>query len=234
MSTTVTMRNYGVDWTPDSVGFYADIRGAIDPNAGVLDNLRVVPVSPILEVNGDLTLGSNATLEFSLGENAFDQIFVTGAATLDGTIAIDLTGAFTIPHGREYTVLTAEGGITDLGVTYDLPENFTASIVDMTQLVLTYSAISLAGDFNNDGIVDAADYTVWRNNVGAPAGTLPNDPDGGVIGSAQYLTWKGNFGATSNLANLDMAASVPEPSTWMVIGWGLVSLAVCRRKLVKN
>ena len=52
------------------------------------------------------------------------------------------------------------------------------------------------GDYNGDGTVDAADYTVWRNNVGAPEGTLPNDPNGGVIGSAQYETWKANFGSS--------------------------------------
>ena len=52
----------------------------------------------------------------------------------------------------------------------------------------------LAGDFNANNVVDAADYTVWRDRVGAPAGTLPNDVDGGVIGTAQYARWKANFG----------------------------------------
>src|SRR5690606_38097172 len=126
--------------------------------AGVMDNLRIVPVSPILEVNGDLTLGSNAVLEFDLGVDAFDQIVVSGQATLDGTISVDLVGAFTPAVGREYTVLTALEGITDLGVVFDLPTNFTASIVDMTRLVLTYGADILQGDFNGDGRVDAADY----------------------------------------------------------------------------
>ena len=50
------------------------------------------------------------------------------------------------------------------------------------------------GDYNNDNIVDQADYTVWRNNLGASAGTLPNDPNGTAIGVDQYLTWKSNFG----------------------------------------
>ncbi|MEN1678786.1 MAG: cyanophycinase [Planctomycetota bacterium] len=38
----------------------------------------------------------------------------------------------------------------------------------------------LAGDYNNnDGLVDAADYTVWRDSLNAPARTLPNDVFGG-------------------------------------------------------
>jgi hypothetical protein len=49
--------------------------------------------------------------------------------------------------------------------------------------------VALAGDFNQDGIVDAADYTVWRDNVGMPAGALMNDPTGIVIGDAQFNVW---------------------------------------------
>lgn len=52
------------------------------------------------------------------------------------------------------------------------------------------------GDFNSDGTVNIADYVVWRNNLGAPEGTLPNDPHSGVIGSDQFDTWKANFGLT--------------------------------------
>jgi hypothetical protein len=52
----------------------------------------------------------------------------------------------------------------------------------------------LPGDYNADDIVDAADYLIWRKNVGAPAGTLPNDIDGGTIGPAQYSTWRAHFG----------------------------------------
>jgi len=50
------------------------------------------------------------------------------------------------------------------------------------------------GDYNQSGIVDAADYTVWRDNVGS--GTpLPNDGGLGTpIGSAHYDTWKAHFG----------------------------------------
>ena len=38
---------------------------------------------------------------------------------------------------------------------------------------------------------------VWRKNVGAAAGTLPNDTDGGPIGLAQYNTWRAHFGQAS-------------------------------------
>ncbi len=56
---------------------------------------------------------------------------------------------------------------------------------------------SIGGDYNGDKRVDAADYTVWRDNQGAAPGTLSNDIDGGVIGEAQYATWRANYGKAS-------------------------------------
>ena len=88
---------------------------------------------------------------------------------------------------------------------------------------------TVAGDYNNDGIVDAADYTVWRNNLGAAAGTLPNDIDGGTIGPAQYATWKTYFGQTAG-AGMSLAAvsNVPEPTGLMLLAIGSLAAAAGR------
>ena len=77
---------------------------------------------------------------------------------------------------------------------------------------IAVAEISLAGDYNRDNSVDADDYVVWRNSVGAPAGTLPNDIDGGIIGYAQYDTWKANFGNTSAGASRSFV-TLPEPTS---------------------
>lgn len=79
------------------------------------------------------------------------------------------------------------------------------------------AAITLAGDYNNDGVVNLADYTVWRDNLGAPAGTLLNDSVGGAIGVDHYAAWKANFGATLTFANSLANATVPEPSTYVLL-----------------
>jgi len=55
---------------------------------------------------------------------------------------------------------------------------------------------SPAGDYSDNGTVDAADYTVWRDKLGTSE-TLPNDPIGGTIGDDQYDQWKNAFGQTS-------------------------------------
>jgi hypothetical protein len=84
----------------------------------------------------------------------------------------------------------------------------------------------LAGDYNEDGRVDAADYTVWRDKLGS-TDPLPNDAVGGTIGQGQYDQWKANFGngGAGSLAGW----AVPEPSTLMFAlfaGFGVL----CQRR----
>lgn len=77
----------------------------------------------------------------------------------------------------------------------------------------------LSGDYNGDGTVDAADYTVWRDNVGGDGSEFAvgsRDPllAGQVIGSGDYGFWSQNYGTTSSSAS---AASVPEPSSFVLL-----------------
>ena len=55
----------------------------------------------------------------------------------------------------------------------------------------------LPGDYNNDGTVDAADYTVWRDNLGSTQ-FLPNDITPDVVDQSDYDVWFANFGATQS------------------------------------
>ena len=60
------------------------------------------------------------------------------------------------------------------------------------------------GDYNLDGTVDLADYTVWRNNLGASgAPFITGDGNGdGLVDAADYLFWKANFGAVISTSAL--------------------------------
>jgi hypothetical protein len=63
----------------------------------------------------------------------------------------------------------------------------------------------LPGDYNNNGVVDAADYVLWRK-VGASVGT--------------YATWRTNFGrvASGSGSGLQESLGVPEPSAALICG----------------
>jgi hypothetical protein len=89
---------------------------------------------------------------------------------------------------------------------------------------------SLPGDYNGDGIVDAADYTVWRGTFGATAASgLAADGSGnGMVDQADYDVWKMHFGQTAQITfntaagagslTAASAARVAEPpSLWLVL-----------------
>jgi len=86
----------------------------------------------------------------------------------------------------------------------------------------------LPGDYNTDGIVDAADYTAWRDKL-ASGVSLPNDSTPGV-GPDDYTRWKNNFGATSAGSGSLSNATVPEPSTALLAAISLAALAAVRKR----
>jgi hypothetical protein len=91
-----------------------------------------------------------------------------------------------------------------------------------TFLTVVETVSTLAGDYNDDGVVDAADYTAWRDNLGGS--TLLNETASlGVVDEADYDAWKANFDAMGGAGGGSRVA-VPEPSSAMLISMGLVAL----------
>lgn len=92
----------------------------------------------------------------------------------------------------------------------------------------------LPGDYNLDGVVNLADYTVWRDALGS-SGALPNeDPAAttkGIVDHEDYLFWKSQFGATFPSATANPASAVvPEPSALaMLLSLIVTMIAHCRR-----
>ena len=83
---------------------------------------------------------------------------------------------------------------------------------------------AVAGDYNRDGTVDAADYAVWRNNEGT-TNPLPNDPIGDIIGLAHYNQWRAHFGQTAG-SGMAPNAAVPEPASAGLFLIGVLAMFV--------
>jgi hypothetical protein len=82
---------------------------------------------------------------------------------------------------------------------------------------LTTAVPTLAGDYNDDGIVDARDYIVWRKAL-AGGGLLSNETASpGVIDELDYDAWLANFGSTAEGSGGGHAPQVPEPSTLALV-----------------
>ena len=97
--------------------------------------------------------------------------------------------------------------------------------LDSSGYVVFGAVPGLPGDYNQNGVVDAADYVLWRKNVGQPAGTLPNDTTGVAIGNAQYDLWRQNFGHPGSGSGSGLGANaVPEPSSIALLMVGIAAL----------
>ncbi len=72
------------------------------------------------------------------------------------------------------------------------------------------------GDFNRDGRVDAADYTVWRDQMGMTGAGLAADVNhDNVVNQRDYAVWKNHFGETAlgGSGSAEFATNVPEPAS---------------------
>jgi peroxidase len=88
------------------------------------------------------------------------------------------------------------------------------------------------GDFNGDGLVDAADYITWRRALGTD--NIWVDGDGnGTVGPEDYDVWRAHFNATSAVAGgtSEFIAQVPEPPTLMLLLLAQSFLHFSRRAL---
>lgn len=173
---------------------------------------------------------ADGTLEIQLRETTpdteHDRLVVNGAAFLGGKLDIVLLNNFAPGAGDSFTVLTASAGITGSFNSIDLPMLTPGLVWNLSQSLTAFTLSVAAADFNQDGVVDAADYVVWRKTDGSTAG---------------YNLWRSNFGnvrgtVASGSGSL-LASSVPEPSAILLIaisGWTLsgrrCSLTAIRRR----
>jgi len=189
-------------------------------------------------VGGQQTMGSNPNFRFGhdrLLAIDFDEPGVPGTSTLGSAVPLNLEyltapgdsggGLFLeTPDGPRVAGVTSLGSTIDGNVDSDYGDraSFTrvASFIDwINDTISANSPLNLLGDYNDDGIVDAADYTVWRDSLGATELTPFSGADGdgdGAVTRSDFNVWRNNFGATDgNLAQLGIASvAVPEPSSF--------------------
>lgn len=146
----------------------------------------------------------------------------TAARLASGTFAAGLTPAFsagTNDIANTGNVFTSVGTSLNYGA-------IAAATISTT--VRTNFSASLLPDYNRNGVVDAADYVLWRNTQGATGAGLPADGNGdGTVNQADYNLWRASFGALAGSASAAGLSTsvVPEPASGLLFVLGAVLVA---------
>lgn len=187
-----------------------------------------VPVDiGLFDVDFDLGFGSNGGTVRGFGDIDGDDLPDAVFANHDGTVFFHEGDTVSAGFGMtQYNwAISYTGNIT----WSDADDSVLSSIEgvgtgnDVVLIGLSSEAVGLVGDYNRNGIVDAADYTVWRDALGTVT-ELENDLLGETVGQAQYNQWVANFGNTME------QFAVPEPgSFFFVISMTAVLISPVRR-----
>ncbi|HEX3600508.1 MAG TPA: hypothetical protein VHU84_10225 [Lacipirellulaceae bacterium] len=193
----------------------------------------------LVSFGGALFYGSGSELDIELGGlnrgTQYDAVDGTSAVSLSGKLDVTTISGFTPTIGNSFTLLTAVGGITGQFTSTALP------VLGSGQWQVTYNPTSvvlavvgaLLGDYNHNGVVDAADYVVWRSTLGQTGTGLAADGNNNsVIDAGDLTVWRSHFGATAGSgagAGIGTSTQVPEPSAFVLLIAAVSTLVACRR-----
>jgi hypothetical protein len=213
----------------------------------------VTSVPGILTIHGNLSFDALSSLNVDITGSTvgteYDQVSEHGTVTLGGSsLNINLgsyspTGSETfnlIDNAGAQPVSGVFGAINGVAGTYNEGAAITlgsatyhityAGGANHNDVMLVGSAVpaGVPGDFNGNGVVDMADYVLWRNG-----GPLQNEiSDAGVVTAQDYTDWRAHFGNTSGSGSsaLGSSTSVPEPTSALLALFSVSALLINSRK----
>ncbi len=197
-----------------TLGGTGSVSGAVTVNSGG----HLAPGASIESLGvGALTLNAGSILDIELdGVNANDSIHVAGLLTLNGG-SVNLTnlgswdvGVYTLVNYGSINI------INNFGVPTGGPANFNYALINTGSAIQL--SVTLPGDFDLDGKVSASDYAFWRKHDES---------------QSNYDLWRANYGRSAGSGagsgmSANGVASVPEPTSTLLVAWGLLSF-VCGR-----
>lgn len=174
---------------------------------GVSGSVRTTP--PLSVVTGGTFPTQDHLVRLDQGTLA-----VSGSAVTPLTVDLAVSPLeLTTPGTGTFAVSQTGGGsglLRDYLATVTLPVNATETVEGQPVVITATGNLVLTapltidfappGDFNRDGTVDAGDYTMWRDQLGA------------TTTASDFAVWRANFGTTAP-GSLVQNTAVPEPTS---------------------
>lgn len=136
-----------------------------------------------------------------------DPLYVNGDSAT-GTLLTNNYETQTVPLSGTGSTLT---------LTFTAQANSDQEFFSFDNILLSEGeATANLGDFNGDLAVDAADYTIWRDNLGQDSSVLMGNGSGeSTVGQADYVVWQENYGAAYGALTAG-TSQVPEPASALI------------------
>ncbi|MCA9237607.1 MAG: hypothetical protein KDA44_19175 [Planctomycetales bacterium] len=150
-----------------------------------------------------------------------------GLRSVADPLSMTPAGGTTVELSNVFQTLTAFlTGVGDvltlhLMASNDGPEAYAFDNILVEGLV----SLGVAGDFDGDLDVDAADLAMWQTSFGLNDGGDANDD--GVTDGADFLIWQRNYTGASAAAS---QAAVPEPTGAILVLLGATTCLLCGRR----
>jgi hypothetical protein len=153
--------------------------------------------------------GTLADLDSRGGNGVIGRIFNDGVEI--GTLDINNGGAV------DYSFQVANL-VMDKYLDFVIDPKDKLDFYDSTKFTAIVEGSAAGGDYNSDGIVDGADYVVWRKAKAQGLTTLPfrGYNISGPVGYDDYMYWREEFGESYGSGAALGESAVPEPSTVLV------------------
>jgi hypothetical protein len=141
---------------------------------------------------------------------------------VDGVLAETVLNVGTAASIRSYDIIRMGAGVSSTEIAYY--DNF------KLETFVTGTTPAANADFNNDNIVDGADFLIWQRGFGGAGTPATGDANGDLqINDADLTIWKNQFGTDPTPA-LAAVGAIPEPATAALAGLALVGAGLAARR----